>query len=340
MALPSLYNESLRFDFALILLLCPSTVMSIDSSLGELVTTEPVDLSESRLAKAYNDLGVTFLRQSQFEQAIAHFKQAIALAAGLPMIDIAKLHYNVGLVELRLGHEAEAVRQFEAALQQVPEFAPATYQLFRMGYERQNRDRGYEFNQDWFSRNILILQTALQRFVDQPNLHVLEIGSWEGRSTCWFLTHVLTHDAARMTCVDTFGGSEEHYALFDAAYLSNIEARFDQNIARTGVAHKVMKHVGASNQVLRSLPAVATFDLIYIDGSHWSDDVLTDAVLSWELLKLGGYMIFDDYDGELRFPQQHTKVGIDAFMAAFHQRLQGIHQSHIVIVEKTERVLK
>jgi hypothetical protein len=38
------------------------------------------------------------------------------------------------------------------------------------------------------------------------------------------------------------------------------------------------------------------FDFIYIDGSHLRGDVLTDAVLSWQLLGRGGVMVLDDYE--------------------------------------------
>ena len=36
------------------------------------------------------------------------------------------------------------------------------------------------------------------------------------------------------------------------------------------------------------------FDVIYVDGSHFADDVLTDGINAWRLLKQGGIMIFDD----------------------------------------------
>jgi hypothetical protein len=38
------------------------------------------------------------------------------------------------------------------------------------------------------------------------------------------------------------------------------------------------------------------FDFIYIDGSHMRVDVLLDAVLAWQLLKPGGFMVLDDYE--------------------------------------------
>ena len=40
----------------------------------------------------------------------------------------------------------------------------------------------------------------------------------------------------------------------------------------------------------------ATFDVVYIDGSHQAPAVLADdAVMAFHLLRSGGLMIFDDY---------------------------------------------
>jgi predicted O-methyltransferase YrrM len=37
------------------------------------------------------------------------------------------------------------------------------------------------------------------------------------------------------------------------------------------------------------------FDLIYVDGSHQASDVLTDSIITFQLLRVGGVMTFDDY---------------------------------------------
>jgi hypothetical protein len=179
----------------------------------------------------------------------------------------------------------------------------------------------------------LKLQDVLQQFIGQPNLHLLEVGCWEGRASCWFLEQVLVHSSSKLTCVDTFAGSVEHQANFPADYLQSIEARFDRNIAKTDAAHKVEKRVGKSQVVMRSLP-LNHYDVIYIDGSHVMSDVLTDGVLGWDLLKVGGLMLFDDYDFGLRFPDQNTQQGIDAFLVCFAPRLELLHQSHVVVIRK------
>ncbi|MFE1748210.1 class I SAM-dependent methyltransferase [Coleofasciculus sp. H7-2] len=113
-----------------------------------------------------------------------------------------------------------------------------------------------------------------------------------------------------------------------------IEGRFDFNISRTVTVKKVRKIVGKSQQILRSLP-LDFYDFVYIDGSHIASDVLEDAVLSWALVKVGGMIIFNDYDFIFADNNlQNSKVGIDAFVAVFYGKIKLIHKSHQILLQK------
>jgi len=73
------------------------------------------------------------------------------------------------------------------------------------------------------------------------------------------------------------------------------------------------------------------FDLIFVDGGHGADAVLTDALLAYRLLRTaGGVLIFDDYGGG----STETKAGIDAFLITYEGKLEVLHISFIVIVVK------
>lgn len=78
--------------------------------------------------------------------------------------------------------------------------------------------------------------------------------------------------------------------------LESLESRFKANIALCPNADKSLLLKSTSYDALLSLSQTrTTFDFIYIDGSHTAIDVLTDAVLSWHLLRLGGRLVFDDW---------------------------------------------
>ncbi len=115
---------------------------------------------------------------------------------------------------------------------------------------------------------------------------------------------------ARLTCVDTWQGSDEHVGL---AALESIEAKFDSNTAP--YKDRLTKCKQPSLAFFAESPAVPRFDLIHVDGSHHADDVVVDAVQSYARLKVGGIMILDDFlwrDYESR--RDNPAAAINAFL--------------------------
>lgn len=144
-----------------------------------------------------------------------------------------------------------------------------------------------QFGNDWFCGNIPYWLAAFEHFelYERP-LQALEIGSWEGLSGRFLLDML---PLAHLTCVDTWEGADEHQDM----PLSVVEGRFDRNLARH--ARRLTKFKGTSLAFFAAQPPRQCFDLIYIDGSHHSDDVIVDAIKGFERLKPGGLMILDDY---------------------------------------------
>lgn len=62
---------------------------------------------------------------------------------------------------------------------------------------------------------------------------------------------------------------------------------------------------------------------MYIDGSHQARHVFIDAAMSWNPLKIGGIVAFDDYDwGDPSQPFGRPRRAIDAFESVFGDRLE------------------
>ena len=174
-----------------------------------------------------------------------------------------------------------------------------------------------DFTSDWFSTSIDGIQRTLKRHDPKS---ILEIGSWEGRSACWFLE---TYPEATITCVDTFEGSPEHSGM-DVA---GIRERFLKN-TRPYWDRITVKQGHSSRELYGLKPE--SFDVIYVDGSHEEDDTLMDLILSFGLLKPGGVLLIDDYGG-VSFPG--VRKAVDKFAAAFCKKLQSVlceYQVHFV----------
>lgn len=186
-----------------------------------------------------------------------------------------------------------------------------------------NFSSNYRFSKDWISNHTELWRRTLEHLKGKPNIQALEIGSYEGRSSLWFLENILTDPRSKITCVDIWAGT--------------YEKTFDENIKLYGRPGKVVKIKNRSDVALRQLTA-ESFDFIYVDGSHMAKDVLFDAVLGWQLLKAGGIMIFDDYNWtgpRSWLIRNHTpKLAIDAFQKVMEPYSELIHSEYQVILRK------
>ncbi len=182
----------------------------------------------------------------------------------------------------------------------------------------------YNFSDDYFTHHVPNWEEILGHLKGKPNIHYLEIGVWEGRSFIWMLENILTHPTAKATCIDIFPGQ--------------VKEVFLANLKMGGFLEQVTVITGTSQIMLRDLP-VNSFDIIYIDGSHAAKDVLIDAVYSWQLLKTGGIMIFDDYKWRRNLPaESRPKIAIDSFIAVFSGYVEVIHKDLQVILKKTKKL--
>jgi len=173
----------------------------------------------------------------------------------------------------------------------------------------------------------------LAEFKNRLNLRFLEVGTFEGQSAIWVINNILTHPSSKIVCVDTFEGSSEHPGM--GIDISAIETTFRHNVAVARGEERVEIRKGYSQEILRTLP-LTSFDFAYIDGSHLAADVLTDAVLTFPLLKKGGILVFDDYHWDMDpDPLRRPQIAIKAFMKVFKGQYHALHHDEQVFLRKT-----
>lgn len=189
-------------------------------------------------------------------------------------------------------------------------------------------NEGYSFTVDWFSACIPAWTELLSPMPDIGK--ILEVGSYEGRSAVWLIENAFKPGGkGELFCIDNWKGGIEHHGVD----MSAVEERFARNIAtarsrcRSDVTVRVFK--GASSNLLASLIANGhdlSFDVIHIDGSHQCPDVLSDVVLSFQLCRVGGLIICDDY-GWSQEPHgsedllDQPKLAIDSFVNCYRRKL-------------------
>lgn len=190
-------------------------------------------------------------------------------------------------------------------------------------------DQQGKFSNRWVDHNLPKWLQVLEKedFKSKP-LAVLEIGSWEGRSVCFFMTYL---PKATLVAVDTWQGGDEHQ---DYSQLGAIEQQFDGNVRAFG--GRVQKAKGTSLAFFLSRPKEQQFDLIYVDGSHAVDDVICDAIKAFECLKVGGILIFDDYTWTYyKNARRNPAAAINAFLQMKKGEYEILAVYNQLILKKT-----
>jgi predicted O-methyltransferase YrrM len=202
--------------------------------------------------------------------------------------------------------------------------------------------KNYIFTEDWFNDDGLFI---LNEIDTTKELHILEIGSFEGKSTIWFLDNMLQNKNSTITCVDPWMSySQDHDSINSYSKEKNewdlIERKtkeiFLHNIVESTNSSKVIIRQGFSDKVLPSLiTEQKIYDIIFIDGNHTAPYVMMDTIMSWGLLKNGGIIIFDDYSWNLDKPTTlRPKESVDYFMLTFSDYLTELYSDYRKIVKK------
>ena len=207
--------------------------------------------------------------------------------------------------------------------------------FFNKKIKRSNKQSLYQdlikdklkIDQDWFSHNI----NNLDYFFKKKNLYnqeinALEIGSYEGNSSFFFLKYFSN---LNLTCVDTFGGSDE-LKNFD---FKNVYENFKFNTK--DFEKRITVYKLTSDEFFKNYKNNIDFDLIYIDGSHYSKDVYNDAINSLKVLKKNGYIIFDDFLWNYyKYVNDNPKIKIKIFLKKNFFKIKILSVSYQIIVQK------
>jgi predicted O-methyltransferase YrrM len=183
----------------------------------------------------------------------------------------------------------------------------------------------YDFTKNWFLENSI---ENWNRIIPVLNpTKILELGCYEGAATCYLIDLLGSKKSLEIHCVDVWDEIDEIKKEESIA----VEARFDKNVKIASsnsknridiFKHKMHTHKALSEMIVRG---VKDFDLIYIDASHYAPDVLTDAILSYKVLRVGGLLIFDDYlwsgSEDILF---YPKIAIDSFLNIFSHDMELI----------------
>lgn len=201
----------------------------------------------------------------------------------------------------------------------------------------------YKFTQNWFRPDDFI--EILKPLDIKNEIHILEIGSFEGKSSVWFIDNLLVNKKSTITCIDPWSNFIQHKDSFNSYGKKDTEWDFEGKNTKNIFLNNI-KETGKEDQVIikdefshKILPELITqnkkYDFIYIDGNHTASFVLTDAVFSWYLLNNNGIIIFDDYKWQLNLDKTlRPKIAIDSFIENFQNYLVVIWDRYRKAIKK------
>lgn len=189
------------------------------------------------------------------------------------------------------------------------------------------------FHADWFSKHIPEWEKYLFHLKGEPNIKGLEIGCWEGQSTCWLLQNIFTDSSSRVVVIDPFLGNPENRV---EGYEKEVPQIFESNIEKLGATGRVSLFRMKSKDGLRHMHLHDdSLNFAYVDGSHVTTHVLMDLVLLWPLLKRGGILIIDDYPYGDPFMDAVPGIAVDAFQNIFRKEIIELHRGWQMIWRKS-----
>jgi FkbM family methyltransferase len=162
----------------------------------------------------------------------------------------------------------------------------------------------------------------------------LEIGAFEGLTSCYICDNLLK-EGGRMIAVDplkdkylTTALSKEDKKMNKelASMFKGQEGRFKRN-----TKGKPIELLQMTSREAFPLLKDYKFDFIYIDGDHRKDEVYNDGFECFKMLKIGGHLLFDDYEW-----RPETAEGINQFLNDYKGRYKIIEYSYQLLIRKIE----
>ena len=182
------------------------------------------------------------------------------------------------------------------------------------------------FSNKWFLNNFEIFNYFLPENKNEK-FNYLEIGCFEGLSSFYVLSQFKFVNAYFLDIWDE--PNKNSKSLTDD--FNKVEKLFDVNLSKFNFTKIKDDSVISMRKLLRKN---MNFDFIYIDGSHNGEDILSDAIEAFKILKKGGLIFFDDFlQYELNRKIQ-SYVGIEKFLELYSNDLQIVFFQNNLVVKK------
>ena len=183
------------------------------------------------------------------------------------------------------------------------------------------------FSNRWFLNNFDIFNFFLPKD-ENLKFDYLEIGCFEGLSSFCVLSK---YQAVNAFLVDVWDTPNPNSKTLSDNF-SSVEKAFDENLSEFNFTKIKDDSVVSMRKLLRENKF---FDFIYIDGSHNGEDILSDAIEAFKILKKDGLIFFDDFLQYDKHRILQSYQGIEKFLSLYDNYLKiEYFQNNLVVRRK------
>lgn len=173
-------------------------------------------------------------------------------------------------------------------------------------------------------RHVFMMGTVwfLTQGKTNPNLSILEVGSWVGASAMSWAQGLRLHNEAQgtITCVDAWkpffdrtSHTNDVYVKMEQALSSEAAYQLFNHNINTLPSTITCQHLRGKSDNILPLLRENSFDAVFIDGDHSYSAVLKDIKNSLAIVKEGGIICGDDLNLQLhQVDAENTRVNAEA----------------------------
>ena len=182
------------------------------------------------------------------------------------------------------------------------------------------------FSNKWFLNNFEVFHYFFPKDYEKKFTY-LEIGSFEGLSA---LNVLYNYKNVKVFLIDLWSEANKNSEGLEVNFLE-VEERFDKNLSEFSFSKIKSDSVIAMRQLAKESKK---FDIIYIDGSHNGEDILSDAIEAFKLLNLNGIIIFDDIANTNQEISKQSFEGFNSFIKFYNNEIKLLYLSKIAVIKK------
>jgi predicted O-methyltransferase YrrM len=186
-----------------------------------------------------------------------------------------------------------------------------------------------KYSKNFTDRHTKNWLSVTKKFIKNPNVKMLELGTYEARSSKFFIDNILTGKNSELVTVD-FKPDITKYSLSNINQMEDYYPNF--NFIRADFKKFLAEEISLDRK----------YDIIYQDGGKLSLTTMYQLICCYYLLNSGGVLIIDDYEWVNKNKSKNNKLNnndgpkeaVDTFIKFVNNDITLLHKGYQLILKK------